>query len=305
MKRVLLSVAYLLFATSLFAQMSAQEYLSRYQLLIGKVGLAGLGVETLVNKWEADFPDDVEMLCAKYNFYFTKSQNNEVVSKPQDRYLGADPVLSLKDSTGAKVNYFTEVNFDDEMYGLASQALDKAIRLRPDDIRLRFTKITSLLSYEKESPDMATQSLRSLIDYHYSSHPVWKLGEEAFSEEDFRSSMMEYCFVLYRIASPASFESFKSVSEKMLAYSPKDTEFINNVGSYYLACKKDYKTAQKYYAKTLKLDPDNYAAIRNCVMAARKLGNKKMEKKYLQMLQRVSPDEVERASAKIRLEALK
>lgn len=61
----------------------------------------------------------------------------------------------------------------------------------------------------------------------------------------------------------------------------------------------------KYYAKTLKLAPDNYGAIKNCVLAARKLGNTKLEKKYLQMLVRVSPDDMEKTAANIRLEALK
>jgi tetratricopeptide (TPR) repeat protein len=305
MRRIVWTAVALLFTVSLSAQTTAQEYISRYNLLVGKLGLDGVGIETLVNKWEADYPDDVDMLCAKYNYYFTKCQRNEVVSKAQDRFLGAEPVLSLKDSTGTKVNYFTEVFYDDEMYGLASQALDKAIRLRPDDIGLRFSKITSLLAYEKESPDMATQALRSLIDYQGSSHPKWNYAGEPFTEDDFKASMTEYCYALFRTGSPTSSEAFKSVSEKMLSYYPKDTNFLNNLGSYYLVCKKDYKTAQKYYAKTLKLDPDNYPAIRNCVILSRKTGNAKMEKKYLQMLARVSPDETERNSAKIRLEALK
>ena len=146
MKKIVLAFAALLAAQALFAQMSAQEYLSRYALLVGRVGPAGVGVETLVGKWEADYPDDVDMLCAKYNFYHTKCQGSEVVQKDQARFMGAEPILTLKDSSGADVHYFTETTYDDEMYGVASQALDKAIRLRPDDISLRFTKIASLLA---------------------------------------------------------------------------------------------------------------------------------------------------------------
>lgn len=306
MKKTGLIVAMLFSAAMLFAQTSAQEYLSRYALLVGKVGPDGLGVETLVKKWEADFPDDVDMLCAKYNYYQAKSQHSEVVAKAQEKYLGEKPVLSLKDSTGANVHYFTETIYDDELFGIASQALDKAIRLRGDDISLRFTKITSLLGYEKESPDMATQALRSLIDYHGSSHPAWKYGQgEAFSDEDFLAAMTDYCFYLFRIATPVAFESFKSVSEKLLTYYPKQVDFLNNVGSYYLVAKKDYKTAMKYYGKALKLEPDNYTAVKNCVLAARKSGNAKLEKKYLQMLIKVSPDEREKTSAEIRLNAMK
>lgn len=305
MKRIALAFAAWMCAVSVFAQTSAQEYLARYQLLVGKLGLDGVGIETLVHKWEADFPDDVNMLCAKFNYYFTKSQESKIVPKDQDRFLGAEPVLSLKDSTGAKVNYFTEVIYDDEMYGLASQALDKAIRLKPDDISLRFSKITSLLSYEKESPDMATQVLKGLIDYNTASHPSWKVGDEAFSGEDFRSAILDYCYAFFRIGSPSAYEAFRSVSEKMLSYNAKDAAFLNNLGSYYFVYKKDFKTAQKYYTKTLKVDPENYGAIKNCVILARKTGNAKLEKKYLQMLMQISPDEMERTSAKVRLDAMK
>ena len=305
MKKIMMAALALACSVSLFAQTSAQDYLSRYNLLVGKLGYDGVGIETLVHKWEADYPEDVDMLCAKFNYYFTKCQQSQVVAKDQDRFLGAEPVLSLKDSTGKCVNYFQEVFFDDEMYGIASQALDKAIRLRPDQINLRLSKINSLLAYEKESPDMATQSIRSLIDYHCTTHPHWMFGQEAYSDEDFKTAIIEYCYVLFRTASPASYESFKSVSEKMLSYHPKDADFMNNIGSYYLVAKKDYKTAQKYYTKTLKLSPDNYGAIRNSVIISRKLNNTKLEKKYLQALMRVSPDEMEKASAKVRLEALK
>lgn len=304
MKRWMLAPAVLFAAVTLSAQTSAQDYLSRYILLVNKLGPAGVGIETLVNKWEADYPDDVDMLCAKYNYYFTKCQEERVVPKDQERYLGAQPLLSLNDSTGAKVNYFSETFFDDEMYGTATQALDKAIRLRGDDISLRSTKINSLLSYEKESPDMATQALRGLIDYNGTSHPAWKAGEEPFSDEEFVSLMTDYCFTLYRMGSPACLEAFRSVSEKMLSYYPKNTDFINNLGTYSLA-KKDYKAAQKYYAKTLKLDATNYPAVKNCVIVARKSGNKKLEKKYLQILANISPDEMEKESAKVRLQSLK
>ena len=304
MKRWMLVPVALFAAVTLSAQTSAQDYLSRYALLVNKLGPAGVGIETLVNKWEADYPDDIDMLCAKYNYYFTKCQEERVVPKDQERFLGAKPLLSLNDSTGTKVNYFTEVFFDDEMYGIATQALDKAIRLRGEDIGLRSTKINSLLSYEKESPDMATQALRSLIDYNGASHPKWKVGQEPFSDEDFVALVTDYCFTLYKMGSPACLEAFRSVSEKMLSYYPKNTDFINNLGTYSLA-KKDYKAAQKYYAKTLKLDPSNYPAVKNSVLVARKTGNKKLEKKCLQTLEKISTDEVEKQSAQIRLQSMK
>ena len=45
--------------TALFAQSATREnYLERYNSLVSKVGADGLGVESLLNHWEADYPED-------------------------------------------------------------------------------------------------------------------------------------------------------------------------------------------------------------------------------------------------------
>lgn len=305
MKRFfLIAISFAMTFTSV-AQTSKDEYMNRYVLLVSKLGQTGVGIETLINKWEADFPGDVDMLCAKFNYYYAKCQKSEIVRKDQPKFLGNTPLLALDDSTGVKANYFEEVMFDDEMYGIATKALDDAIAASPDDISLRFSKITSLVGYEKESPDMATQSLRSLIDYNCTSHPQWKYDGKEFSDSDFTSSILEYCVAFFRIGSPASLESFKSLSEKMCSYYPKNVDFITNLGSYYFVAKNDYRNALKYYNKAIKIDPTNYSAVKNCVLLARKSKNVKLEKKYLAQLISVTTDEVEKESCRARLQAMK
>ena len=305
MKKTLVVLAALFAALTLSAQTSREEYSQRYSLLVSRLGYEGVGIETLITKWEAAYPDDVNMLVAKYNYYFVKSRKEQVVVKAQEKFMGEAPILSLPDSTGAKVNYFTEAFYDDELYGIASSSLDKAIRLSGSDASLRFSKIESLMAYEKESPDMATAALVSLIDYNCVSHPEWTWTDRPFYDSDFVSQVIDCCYLLYKIGSPSSLEAFKTVSEKMLSYYPKNVDVINNLGSYYMVAKSDYKTALKYYAKTLKIDPSNYPAARNAVMACRRSGNVKMEKKYLAILAKNSPDELERNSACVRLQSLK
>lgn len=305
MKRFFLIVAPLVICLSSMAQTSKDEYMNKYALLVSKLGQTGVGIETLINKWEADFPEDVDMLCAKFSYYYVKSQKSEIVRKDQSKFLGNTPLLSLDDSTGVKVNYFEEVMFDDELYGVATKALDDAINLSPEDISLRLSKITSLIGYEKESPDMATQSIRSLIDYNCTSHPKWNYEGNDFSDDDFVSAVLEYCVAFFRIGTPASFESFRSLSEKMNSYYPKNVDFITNLGTYHFIAKDDYKSALKYYNKALKLDPSNYTAIKNCVLLARKSKNVKLEKKFLGQLMAVSTDEVEKESCRTRLAVMK
>ena len=74
------------------------------------------------------------------------------------------------------------------------------------------------------------------------------------------------------------------LSQKLASLYPDYLDFSNNIGSYHMIAKEDYKAALKQYAKVIKKDPSNYTAIKNSVLAARKMGNVKSEKKYLQML---------------------
>ena len=287
-----------------FAQDSAEAFKSRYDALVRRVGYDGVGVETNLDRWERAFPDDPDMLTARFNFYLLKSVSTEVRPMKKDRFMGERPVLVLKDSLGADVNYFQETVYSDSLFALASQALDRAVKLRPDRLDYRFSKISALMGYEKESPDMATSALSALIDYDRTEHPAWKYGDEPAEDGVFESCVQDVCASLYAIGSPASYESFRTVSEKMLKSDPKNTLFLSNIGTYYFVAKGDYKSARKYYDKVLKADPANYTAIKNSVLMARRDNNVKLEKKYLPMLAKYGADEGEKAAAQARLQAL-
>ena len=78
---------------------------------------------------------------------------------------------------------------------------------------------------------------------------------------------------------------------------------MNNLGTYHLVAKEDYKTALKYYNQVLKRYPEAYTAIKNCVLLARRQKNVKLEKKYLQKLA-VYGGEADKLSAQARLQQL-
>lgn len=292
-------------ATAMAQTPSSKEFNERYQLLVSKLGSSGVGIETLLDKWEAAYPDDADMLLGKFTYYFSKSQSSAVVAKPQDKFLGEKPVLTLKDTLGNPVNYFQVTDYDDELFGMSQKSIEKAIQLNPDRLDLRFLKVAALTGYEKESPDMALSNLKSLIIYNETQHPKWVYpGYEKVDEELFSAAIQEYCFLFFKYATPVSYEAFKEISETMLSYHPSDVLYLDNVGSYWLVVKHDYKQAAKYYNKVLKIKQDDITAIKNMILLARNTSNTKLEKKYLPLLVKYSDSESERLSAKARLEAL-
>lgn len=300
MKRNISLAVLMLLALSLSAQ--TDRYKQRYEMLVSKLGPAGVGVETVLDNWEKADSTDADMLLGRFNYWFTKAQTAEVVSKPDKKYLGMDPILTLKDSTGTDVFYFQEVFYDDQMYGNAVRTIDKAISYHPEMLDFRFVKANAYIAYEKESPDMALAYLLSLIDESM-TRKVWLYGNEPTDSKFFSDAILEYCFSFYSIGSDASMNAFLALSERMLQLDKNNPAFLNNVGTYNFVVKHDYKTARKYYDKVLKANPDDYTAIKNSVLMARRQNNVKLEKKYLQMLVTYGPEN-EKAAAQARLKAL-
>ena len=281
----------------------AQDFERRYQRLVERVGFGGVGVETLIENWAQEEPDNATMLTARFNFWLTKGQGSEVVAKSEKRYLGLDPVIALKDSSGADVYYYEVLKYDDDCFREAIASVDRAIAVYPEHLDFRFMKANAYLSYERESPDMALANLLSLVNDYMGGKAQWTYGGEPADDDFFAAAMQEYCVSFYTLGTSGSMEAFRKLSEEMLRHRSDDPDFMSNLGSYHMLAKRDFKTAIKYYDKVLKKHPDNHTAIKNGVLAARMLGNVKLEKKYLRMLA-VHGNDSERLQAQKRLETL-
>lgn len=282
MKKIIYITVFLFTFISLSAQ--SDRFEQRYNLLVSRLGPSGVGVETLLDNWsKADSTNEV-LLKARFDYYHSKAQRQEVVKKLSKKYLGMNPILSLKDTTGRDVYYYQETFYDDELFGLALKAADRAVSMYPDKIDYRFMKANAYISYEKESPDMALDYLLALAREDAQRNRPWLYDGEKTDASFLADAMQEYCYSFYQIGSPQALEAFRVLSETMLALHPKCLTYMTNIGSYHMVAAEDYKTALKYYKKVLKKNPDDLAALQNSVIAARKSGNAKLEAKYKAML---------------------
>ena len=251
----------------LLAQSAGDDYLAKYQRQIRNAGVAGVGVQTIVDNWIAACPDDARAYEARFNYCFAKSRSTEIQPKNSERYLGQKPVLTLKDSTGRDVNYFQEDVFVDSLFASCLTSIDKALSLQPLELRYHFDKITAMLSYEKDCPDLSYDLVNSLIDSFVKNKGAdWTLDNEALPEdrdEVFCQCIGEFCYTFFQVGSPSSYRYFLALSEKMNKLYPKNPVFLDNIGSYWQVAEKNDKKALKYYKKALKLDPQDYAALNN------------------------------------------
>ncbi len=304
MKKIILVLAAALAVSVQISAQTADDFKKRYENLVGRVGVAGVGVEGLLDKWSAVDSTSVDYLFARFAYDYYKSQSTEVVTKPTRKYLGADPVLTLKDSTGTDIYYFQDILYDDEYFSQSMTCLDKAIKLYPERLDLRETKISALVNYEKESPDMALSYILDLIDENASGARNWEYpGFDNVDNVFFGQLIADYSSLLFStVATPQSRNAFKTISEKMLTYDKKNADLISNLGSYCMVM-KDYKQALKYFDKALKINPEHYASIKNSVNIATVLKDKKLQKKYLPMLIRTG-SEAEKLAAQARLDTL-
>lgn len=303
MKKIMIIMAAVLLGLQASAQ-TEQEFKDRYNRQVTAVGASGVGVETILDKWQKAFPESREAMEARFSFYLSKSMSENVTVKEQSRFLGAEPMFSLNDSLGRKVNYFREFMYDDEVFGKAIKVLDEAVEKYPCDLAFRFDRISAYLAYEKESPDMASREILALIEYDNSRHPAWDSRGETVPDDYFTSGIQEYCYSLFSIGSPVSYEAFRTISETMNRLQPKNTVFLSNLGTYWLVAAKNNSKALSYYKKVLKIAPKDYPAIKNCVLMARNDKNVKLEKKYLPLLIEVTPSEAEKIAAEARLKKL-
>lgn len=304
--RIVTAVLLLLAAfPAALAQPSAAEYKEKYDRQVRAVGYTGVGVETILERWEAAYPDDPDMLEGRFFFDLTRARSKKMLRTSKPRYMGREPVLTLKDSTGAPVYLYEEEFYDDSLFNVALRSLDRAALLRSDDFLYRAHLLNAQIAREKEEPVLSVEELDALISYDKARRPKWTYRGQETEPDFFAGVVQDYCRLYFDIGSPKSYAALRRISERMVKLYPSRMEFLCNLGAYWRVAENNPKKALPYYKKVLSREKDNYLAARNGYLAARSVGDKKFQKTCLEVLARVSPQEAERLSAEAMLKVFK
>ncbi len=282
---------------------NTERFAERYSLLVSKLGYDGVGIETLLDAWEKEDSSDIRIPEARFRYYFAKSRRDSVVQTGSRKHLGSEPILTLKDSTGTPVYFHNEYFYNDRLFAEAMKNIGTAIMMAPERLDLQILKTDALCAYEKGSPDMALAQLKDIAGIWQQDRNRWEYPGDTVDDRFMKSLMQQYCALFYTTGTENSYSAFRALSEKMLSIFPQDPIFLANIGSYMLVAENNPKAAVKWYNKVLKVKPGDYAAIKNCIIAARKMKNTRLEKKYLPMLIQYGPESESMAAAS-RLEAL-
>lgn len=270
MKRIITGIIAASLCLAAAAQ-TAEDYSRRYRNLVARVGFDGIGVSSLIDSWEKADSAGIDPLVARFSYHFARSRRDSVVSKPGRKYLGMEPVLTLKDSTGNDINWFKEPVFDASEFNQAISYLDMAISSDNTRLDLLLTMADSFLQYEKGRPVQSLAQLTDLVDRHFTEKPVWTYrGTDVIDDGDFCGEIQGRCFEMYSKGTDEAYEAFRSLSERVLKYDRNNVNFINNIGAYYLVCRGNDKTALKYYRKSLKIKPDDETAQKNIRLIERR-----------------------------------
>ena len=79
---------------SVSAQTESERFEQKYDLLVSRLGPAGVGVQVVLDNWQKVDSTNAKMLFGRFSYFFTKAQEPQVVTKPAKKYLGMSLMMN-------------------------------------------------------------------------------------------------------------------------------------------------------------------------------------------------------------------
>ena len=238
---------FLLFLLASPVYLFGQDFYSKYEELMA-TGQHGK-INALFELWEAESPDDENLFITGFNHYLTISRVQRIITP------------TVKDSTKQEESYISsEVFFNDSLFDISQQFINKAIAKSPKRLDLHFGKIHAISV--KGDHRQQTSEILGIINIGDKIKHQWYWGGDEVHENPkalFTESIYEYVASLYN---SNQYDYVQQISESMIKSFPKEIASYSNLGACYLI-KGDYKKALKYFKKARKLNKQDIIVLNN------------------------------------------
>lgn len=263
--RYLLSIFSLLIQTIL----SAQDYQEQFNAALEKRDT--LAMLPILQKWEAQTPNDAELFTSYFNYYYLISAEETISVLPDDT-----------DST--QVIMEPGIYYKKLLVDKAFAKIDEGISRYPNRLDMRFGKCYVL--GEIKDWERFTNEIITTINYSAVNKNQWTWANNEPVEDGqyfLLTSIQDYQVQLYYTGDDALLKNMRRIGNAILELYPDHVESMSNISISYVS-EKEYDKAIAILQKALKLNPEDYIVITNIAQAYKLKGDKPNAIKYYKQL---------------------
>lgn len=258
-------------------------------------------LETLT-AWEKDSQTDPELFTCYFNYYFSKSQSEQIslsTQKPNGEGF------ELKDSLNQTAGYLgSQINFNQIEFQKGIDKISKGIELFPNRLDMRFGKIYAF--GQIEDWNNFTNEIILSVQYSMTNNNEWTWTNNETrndGKEFFLSSLQDYQVQLYNTGDDNLLIDIRKIANEVLKYYPNHIESLSNLSITYLLT-GEYDKGIDPLLKAEKLDPKDYIVLSNIAKGYNLKGDKKKAIEYYKKVIEYGNEDT-KAEAKDQIKELK
>lgn len=236
----------------------------------------------ILEKWENENPNDPELFTSRFNYHFTKSQQ-EVLELNSGKLEGEG--LVIQDDEGNNVGHLgSTILFDSTEVDKAISYIDKGISQNPNRLDMRFGKIFlfgQMKNWHKFSNEIIKVIEHSAIK---DSEWLWTNNEKQEGNNEFMLSVIQdYQLQLYNTQDDDLLLNMRDIATSVLEFYPEHIESLSNLAITY-QLRGESEKALVPLLKAESLNPEDYIIIANIANTYKMMDKKEKSIEYYEKL---------------------
>ena len=230
-------------------------------------------VETTLEKWEKESPDNPELLIAYFNYYLHREMES---------------VLTMGQMDDGRYGLYDKQTFKDEDVKIGISYLDRALEKNPDRLDIHFGKCSSLIRSGKY--EEATSAIINLLDISKKIKNNWKWTNNQPINENGETALFsginDYCTMFFNYFDSTK-DYLNNIFSKIEKLYPNNIIGLNHSARFYSQSGNNEK-AIKQLKKAYNLDKTDYIVIGNLGYVNELMGNYKEARKWYTEMSKLS-----------------